>query len=115
MNSALDSVARAEFPTSDHEAQYKPNDSWDFIGTSTSVNTQGWTSQPVEQETPEEEAPETTEPTTPTEPTEPTEPDEETPSEEPDPTPEEPAGPDTGEDPQPGGENQGSSDPAPAQ
>ena len=115
MNSALDGVARAEFPTSDHKAQYKPNDSWDFIGTSTSVNTQGWTSQPVEQETPEEEAPETTEPTTPTEPTEPTEPVEETPSEEPDPTPEEPAGPDTGEDPQPGGENQGSSDPTPAQ
>ena len=115
MNSALDGVARAEFPTSDHKAQYKPNDSWDFIGTSTSVNTQGWTSQPVEQETPEEEAPEATEPTTPTEPTEPTEPVEETPSEEPDPTPEEPAGPDTGEDPQPGGENQGSSDPTPAQ
>ncbi len=115
MNSALDGVARAEFPTSDHEAQYKPNDSWDFIGTSTSVNTKGWSSQPVVQETPEEEAPENTEPTTPTEPTEPTEPDEETPSEEPDPTPEEPAGPDTGEDPQPGGENQGSSDPAPAQ
>ena len=77
MNAALAGVERGEFPTSDHEPEYKPNDSWTFIGTSTAVNTTGWSEEPVEQpdEEPEEtDKPETDAPDDTGEPTEPTEP-----------------------------------------
>ena len=41
MSAALSGEERGKFPKSDHKAEYKPNNSWDFIGTSSSVNTKG--------------------------------------------------------------------------
>lgn len=69
MNAILDGVAREEFPQSDHEASYKPNDSWTFIGTSKEVNSGGWSEEPkeTEEEEEEEQPEETDEPTTETE------------------------------------------------
>ncbi len=40
MSSILSGTEREEFPTADHEAEYQPNSSWTFIGTSQGVN--GW-------------------------------------------------------------------------
>ena len=119
MNEALDGVARGEFPTSDHEATYKPNSSWTFIGTSQSVNGGGYDSSrgsqgydnssqgggtyieepttPTEPVTPTEPGTpsEPSEPSTPMEPTEPTEPSEpSTPTE-----PEQPSEPTTPTEP----------------
>ncbi len=68
MNEVLSGVERGEFPTSDHEAEYKPNSSWTFIGTSSSANTTTTWTQPVQ--TVEEDT-QDDEPTTPTEPTTP--------------------------------------------
>ena len=106
MNAILDGVPRAEFPQADHAASYKPNDSWVFIGTSTEVNSEGWSeeSDEVEEEVEEQPTEETTEqpstPTTPpadTTPTEPTTP--ETPpadqTQQPEQTPTEPTTPET--------------------
>ncbi|MBM6774249.1 transglycosylase domain-containing protein [Olsenella profusa] len=81
MNKALEGEPRGEFPTSDHEATYKPNDSWTFVGTASSVNSSGWTdtsdedqddSETTEEETSQETPTTPTEPTTPTTPTPPT-------------------------------------------
>ena len=95
MNAALEGVERAEFPTSDHEVEYEPNESWDFIATSSSVNTEGWEEE-TEEETEETETP--TEPVTPTEPETPPEP--ETPTD-PEPSdPETPTDPETPPDPE---------------
>ena len=87
MNQILEGVPHEEFPTSDHNAEYEPNDSWTFIGTDENINRYGWTErydESVEDEgtetgettTPEEteqvvQPPATSEPTTPTEPTTP--------------------------------------------
>lgn len=71
MNAVLANEPRAEFPTSDHKAEYKDNNSWTFIGTSSSVNTEGWSEQTTE---PEEEPEENDEPQTTTEPETPTPP-----------------------------------------
>ena len=38
MNAVLEGVERGEFPTSDHEATYEPNSSWEFVGTPAYVN-----------------------------------------------------------------------------
>ena len=78
MSAVLAGEPREEFPTSDHKAEYKPDDSWTFIGTSSSANSSGWSSEP--EETSEEETETTTEQpqtdtstnTTPSEPTTPT-------------------------------------------
>ena len=44
MSEALAGEERQEFPKSDHEAEYKPNSSWTFIGTSQGVNGWGYSS-----------------------------------------------------------------------
>lgn len=38
MNTVLEGVEREEWPESDHEATYADNDTWSFVGTSSSVN-----------------------------------------------------------------------------
>ena len=89
MNKILEGVPREEFPTSDHEATYEPNSTWDFVGTDPSINgggNSGWSYndyQPQQEQTPEPEVETTveTEPTTPATPTEPTEPETTTPTE----------------------------------
>ena len=90
MNEALSGVSRQEFPTSDHEAEYEPNSSWTFIGTSQGVNGGGssgddwgsgsdWNSGSGSEggETTTDPG-ESTEPTTPSEPVTPTQPPETT-------------------------------------
>lgn len=69
MNVILDGVPRAEFPTSDHSAEYKPNDSWEFIGSSRDLNSEREEEpEETEEETPEEApAPEVTTPEPPAE------------------------------------------------
>ena len=109
MSAALEGEPRGEFPTSDHEAEYKPNDSWTFIGTSSSINTSGWYEEPAEttegQGTTEQ--PQSDVNTNPNEPTTPTVTpgDETTPPEEPTPTP----------TPDPGTDDETETDPDPTE
>ena len=73
MNTVLSGVDRAEFPTSDHSATYKPNSSWTFVGTNSQSDS--YDDQDSEYETPTTpETPSIDEPTVPVEPTTPTEP-----------------------------------------
>ena len=91
MSAALEGEPRGEFPTSDHEAEYKSNDSWTFIGTSASINTSGWYEESAEttEDQGTTEQPQSDVNTNPNEPTTPTVPpgDETTTPEEPTPTP----------------------------
>ena len=73
MNTVLSGVDRAEFPTSDHSATYKPNSSWTFVGTNSQSDS--YDDQDYEYETPTTpETPSIDEPTVPVEPTTPTDP-----------------------------------------
>ena len=76
MNAALEGVPREEFPTSDHEATFKPNDSWTFVGTDKYVNSDwydddysDWSDDSDDDSEPTYEEPETGEPLEPTTPT----------------------------------------------
>lgn len=112
MNKALEGVPRAEFPTSDHKATYKDNDTWTFVGTASNVNSSNWvdpstvtkeeTEETTEEETSQETEPTTsTEPTTPTTPTEPSTETPTTPTTPTDPTPTTPTEPTTPTNPTP--------------
>lgn len=108
MDEALEGVERAEFPTSDHKAEYKPNDSWTFLATSQGTNSGGGSYTAPEEDTQEEpaEEPQTEEPVTPTEPETPTTPTEPEPEPEPEPDPE----PEPEPDPEPTPPTDGDSD-----
>ena len=84
MNAVLEGVAREEFPTSDHNATYKDNSSWTFVGTNQASNEEDWDEEEEEYEEDAgyDESSETTAPTTPVVPTTP-----DTPSTAPDPNP----------------------------
>ena len=74
MNSALAGTSREEFPTSDHNATYQPNDSWTFVGTNQATNSDDWEEEEaevVEEPVEEDSGAQATSPVTPVVPTTP--------------------------------------------